>query len=145
MFAKLLKDKKGLEQIIPFLVFLPFLFIMFIAITQVLVYGYSKMFVQQAAYVAARAGASHPDNCYVYAMDAANSYGQRFLYDWDNRKYVVIEFPDAEDPSNPKPGETIRVTIYYDFPKFPWWELYLKFGMSDEIVARAEQIIEELP
>jgi Flp pilus assembly protein TadG len=153
LVRKLLRDKKGLEQIIPFLVFLPFLLVMLIALAQVLVYGYSKMFVQQAAYVAARAGARYPSidmnntasTCIAYAMDAANKYGRKFLYDWDNRKTITIEFPDAADPNNPQPGDTIRVTIYYDFPKFPWWQLYLKFDMQEKVVGVADEIIEEVP
>jgi hypothetical protein len=106
---------------------------------QLLVFGYSEMFTQQAAYVSARAAAQHPENLEYTAENTAKQFGEHFLYDWDTRSNITVDYPDT------KAGSTVTVTTTYNFPKFAFWESFLGKNGDDTVKGRSTQIIEEIP
>lgn len=142
MLFRLLKDKRGNDQIIVFLVLLPLMLVIFLGLAQLVVYGYCKLATQQAAYIGARAGAKNPEiETVVHVKDAVNKFCYRFLSDWEQKGTVTVEFSDPFA----KPGSTIRVTVTYNFPKYPFWSIVLKLDKDDVITSVAQDVIEEVP
>lgn len=135
----LLKNKEGSENILSFLFVILMLFILFISFVQLIVLGYAHLYVQQAAYVSARAAASHPENPEKYAVDAFQKYASKFLYDWQHRATIQVVY------NSTNPGDPVTVIISYNFPKYPLWTKFLKLDPNQKVVGQATMIMEETP
>lgn len=139
MLEILLKNKKGSENIISFLFVILMLFILFISFAQLITMGYAHVYVQQAAFVSAKAAASHPEDPEKYAVDAFQKYASKFLFDWQKRAAIEVLY------NSTNPGDTVTVIVTYDFPKYGLWTKFLRLDPNQKMLGKASMPIEEIP
>lgn len=138
MFKKFLKDKKG-SEFINFIVWVPFLLILIVVISQIAIMGYDQVIVQETSLVAAKSAAQNPDTIEVSAQQAADNFAGKFLPDWSDKSTINVSYPDTN------PGSEVTVTIHYIFPKYAFYTNILKRPSTDYVRGQSMQIIEEKP
>lgn len=139
MLLRLLYDKKGIDQILSFIVLVPLLLIIFVSVAQLVVIGHAQIVVQEAAFEGARGAAQHPDTIEESAKQYSRNFAINFLKDWDTKSSIDVEYPDTN------PGSEVTVTIHYDYYKFGLFYNMLHLPKDDYVQGKSRQIIEEKP
>jgi len=105
VFKKFLKDRRG-SEFINFIVWVPFLLILIVAVSQIAIIGYDQIIVQETSLVAAKSAAQNPDTIESSAQQAADDFAGKFLPDWSDKSTVDVSYPNSD------PGSEVTVTIH---------------------------------
>jgi hypothetical protein len=132
-FKKLIKDKRGMSNLLVFMLLLPFLVGFVIAMAQLTIIGVSQSVVNNAAFEGARAGAraARPTSA---AVQSANKYGSSIFNNWNTKSSVKAKTS----------GNTLTVTVKYTFPTYAYFNME-SIRMTKTVQASSSQLIENRP
>lgn len=135
MIRKIIKDKRGVSELVSTAAMMLVIFLLAGIILQLMAVGTAQLAVTAAAFSAARA-ATRSDAPYATAVETAEQYGSGFLQDWADRLNVSLV---SDDPENIEPGDKITIEVTYTAePLFSAFPMPVVRGSST-------QIMEELP
>lgn len=133
VFRKLAKDRRGLSNIITFMILLPLLMGFVIAMAQLTIIGIGQVVVNNAAFEGARAGA-RTSSSVPAAVKTANAYGSSIMHDWNSKAKVKAT----------SDGTVITVNVKYTFPKYAYFNME-GIDIGDTVGASSSQLIEDRP
>lgn len=132
MFKRMIKEKRGVSELVSSAGMLFVLSLFFLLTIQINVYNTSQAVVHQAAFEAARAAAKSPTP-YATAVQTAKDFGKNYIRNWENSITVVMPVQPTQ------PGQPFTVQVTYNVP------VLSNLFKSAAVTSSSTQIWEETP
>jgi|Wag4MinimDraft_1082647.scaffolds.fasta_scaffold00201_7 Flp pilus assembly protein TadG len=132
MFKKMIKDKRGVSELVSSAAMVFVLSLFFVLMLQISVYNTAQAVVHQAAFEAARAAAKSPTP-YATAVQAAKDFGKNYIRNWENSITVTMPVQPTQ------PGQIFTVNVTYNVP------ILSNLFKSTTVSSSSTQIWEEMP
>lgn len=132
MFKRIIKEKRGVSELVSSAGMLFVLSLFFLLMIQINIYNTSQAVVHQAAFEAARAAAKSPTP-YATAVQTAKDFGKNYIRNWENSITVMMPIQPTQ------PGQPFTVQVTYNVP------ILSNLFKSAAVTSSSTQIWEETP